>query len=408
MIYFSDIIYKKVVTEDGIPVGKLNDLVFCYTDIPYVTKLLVKPDRSLFKGKLYIPAKEVIKYNDKIVLRKNYTTSTLSNNELFMLRNLMDKQIIDIEGSKVVRVNDVAMQDTSDKKLTIASVDIGLTGVLRWIKLEKVYEKICRLLNKKPQINMLAWSEIQPLELGRGKVLLNTKEDKLKKLHPADVADYLESTNIKNIGKIVDTLDRNFASDVIAELNLNYQVALFHKFSSEKAGKILSQLDPDDAVDILSNLRANKRKNILEHIEPNKRSAIEKLLNYEDTQVGHYLTTNYAICYVYETAGNVISKLRKETSDLEYVRYIYALNENDQIVGAFSVYELLMQNSDTPVYKFMKQGLIVAHIHTPINTVFRKMIKYKLSALPVIDAQKKILGVIALDDIGELFIEQYE
>lgn len=406
MIYFSDVINKIVVTEDGITVGHLNDLIFCYTDTPYVTKLLVKPVRSLLREKLYIPAEDVVKYNARIIIKKNYTTSALSENELFMLRNLMDKQIIDIEGAKVVRVNDVAMQPGSDQKFMIVGVDIGFTGILRWLKLENVYEKMIRIIQRKPQVKLLAWSQIQPLELGRGKVLLNTKEEKLKKLHPADVADYLETTNIKNIRRIVDTLDREFASDVIAELNLNYQVSIFQKFPPDKAGKILSQLDPDDAVDILSSLKTAKRNEILKHIAPHRKNVIEKLLAYEDTQVGQYINTNYIVCYVYETAGQVVSKIRKETTDLEYVRYVYVLNENDQLVGAFSIYELIMQSSETPVYKFMKQKLIVIHIHTPLQTVFRKMIKYKLSGLPVLDDQKKIIGVVSIDDIGEQFIEQ--
>lgn len=407
MIYFSEIKNKKVYTEDNLYIGTVDDLVFCFTKTPYITKILVKPSKQLGQEKLFIPVHHLLRINNVIIVAKNYETSQLQENELFVVRNLVDKQIIDIEGNKIVRVNDVLLQKKNGTTILITGVDVGILGVLRWFGAENIMEKFLAFFGQQIASRFVAWSNIQPLELARGKVVLNIKQDKLQKLHPADLADYLESTNVKNIIKIIDLLDREFAIKVIAELNLNYQISLLKNLGFEKTIKIISLIDADEAVDILTQFSLRRRDAILKGVTKEKRHELESLLRFGTTSIGHYLNPDAVIVKSADTVISVTEKIKKEYADISFLLYVYIINNQDQLVGVFNLHELILQRPETPVYKFMTQNVIVVHLHTSLHTVFRKLIKYKLSALPVVQTDKKIIGIVTMDDVGEIFLDKF-
>jgi sporulation protein YlmC with PRC-barrel domain len=246
MIYFSDFKGKKVVTEDGVVVGKLEDAIFKAIEKPIISKLVI---RGINKDKLIIPTNFLLKINKVITIKKDFITAELEENELYLMRNLLDKQIIDLKGSKIVRVNDIAIQDKGE--LCVVGVDVGILGILRWLSLEKLVERFFNFFKIKLASNFLSWADIQPLELARGAVRLKIKDEKLKNLRPEDLADYLEQTNINNAKKLLKILTEKQAADVLGNLNLNYQLALIRHYKPEKVVRLLSFIDPDEAVDIL-------------------------------------------------------------------------------------------------------------------------------------------------------------
>ena len=392
MIYFSEIKNKKIYTEDNIFIGKLEDLVFRFTETPTLTKMLVHPNKNIAGAPFYLSFEHLKKISDKIFVAKNYKTSELAENELFIDKNLLDKQIIDILGAKVVRVNDVVIQNKSEQDYFILGVDTSFEGVLRWFGLDK-------FTPKEPEF--LPWSNIQPLELTQGKVVLNVQQDKLNSFHPADLADYLETTNVKNVTQIIDLLDKEFAAKVIAELNINYQTSLLHKLPIDKTAMLIELMDLDDAVDVLAEFSTKRREAILEKVDKKSRTELERLLSYDDTAIGEYLTPDFMSVFGTDTVSKVIEKIKKEGVETEFFRYIYVLNETEQLIGVFELHELFIQKSDTPVFKFMRQNLVVVHLNSSLQGSFRKMIKYKVSALPVIDNNKKVVGIITINDLGE-------
>lgn len=407
MLFFSEIRKKRVYTEDNVFVGFVDDLVFRYTETPYITKILVSPIRQLSREKLFIPLDYFIKINNKLVVNKNYGNVPLGENELFVLRNLMDKQIIDIQGRKVVRVNDVVLQNRNGNKYYIIGVDTGFLGMLRRFGLEKIIENAASFFGVHLVSSILSWSNIQPLELARGKVVLNLQQEKLSKLHPADLADYLEVTNLKNTLKIINLLDREFATRVIAELNLNYQISLLKRLGVEKTAKILSLMDSDEAVDVLTEFSPKRREAIWPYLDPKKRQELEELMKFSETSVGQFLTSEYFTVFSEDHAGYVIDKIHRETADMTFLPYVYVVNKNNQLMGVFNLHELILQRAETPVYKFMVQNINVVHLNTSLNTVLRKLIKYELFALPVVDKNKNMLGIVTIDDIGEVFLPNH-
>ncbi|MFA6016590.1 MAG: CBS domain-containing protein [Patescibacteria group bacterium] len=395
MLYFSEIVGKKVFTEDNIHIGYLEDLIFLVAENPIVTKIVIKDKTN---QKLIISTDYLQKINKHLTIEKEFLVSYLEENELYLVKNLLDKQIIDLKGNKVVRVNDVALQDK--EKLLIAGVDVGVLGIFRRLRIgADNFYKIASLFNIKLASQFLSWADIQPLELIRGNVKLRKKEEKLEKIRPEDLADYLEKTNVINARKFLKILDTEKAAEVIGKLNINYQTALFKNFHIDKAAKLISFLDPDEAVDVLLTLSKKKRDEVLEKLSPNIKAQIVHLLELSKEPIGALLTTEYLTVGPEDTVRQVIDKIKKETKDFSSLYSIYVVNNANQLTGVTSLQEILREDIDMPLYKFMTQNLIVIHVTTPVEIAMKKFLKYHLSSLPVVNQEKRMEGIVNFDDI---------
>lgn len=402
MLYFSELKGKRVYTEDKIFVGKLKDMIFQVSETPQITKFVI----GTTDDQVVVPAAFLKKMDGDMIISKNFQADKLDDNELYLVNNLLDNQIIDITGDKVVRVNDVAIQDKPG--YFIAGVDIGILGILRWFGLEEWVVRFLKKLRIKPTSQFLSWADIHPLELTRGHVKIKTEQTKLEKIPPEDLADYLEKTNVSNVSHVLNVLDEKVAAEVISNLNINYQTALFKQFPSDKAAKVMSRIDPEEAVDILLTLSRKKREKIMSFLGDQVYKEIEYLLGLSKTPIGGILSTEFLTIQSDDRVKEVIDRVQKTTGDFYSLHYIYVVNQENQLVGVFSLHELLLQSPETPVYKFMTQNLSVIHLSTPEVIVLRKIIKYKLNALPVVDKDRHILGVVTFDDVIDLFLKHYE
>ena len=401
MIYFSELKGKDVFTEDKIKIGKIEDLIFLASEKPNVSKLVVKDPTD---KRLIIPTSFLKKIHNSILIGKEFETSELVENELYLVKNILDKQILDLQGNKIVRVNDVLLQDKDG--FYISGVDTGLLGILRWLKLEKYFIKFSNYLHLNTSSSFLSWADIQPLELSRGQVKMRKDEKKLEKLRPEDLADYLEKTNVVNTNKILKMLDEKFAAEVIGNLNINFQTSLFKQFNPEKAAKIIELIDSDDSVDILLTISSKKRDQIIALLNSTKNKEILHLISLSKTPIGELISTEYFTVNPEETINDVINRIKIETADFSSLNSIYVLNKEKQLVGVFTPHELLLQDRDTPVYKFMIQNMIVIHLSTPVEISLKKMFKYKLATLPVVDSYKHILGVLTSDDAAKFMLNK--
>lgn len=401
MIYFSELQGKKVITEDKVQVGVLEDIIFLASENPSVTKIIV---RGASKEKLIISIEYIQKFNHPIIINKNYVVSSLEENELHLVKNLRDKQIIDLKGNKVVRVNDVAIQDKG--RLYVAGVDVGYLGLLRALRLEKPFIQFFSRFGIKLRSRFLSWGDIQSLELVHGAVKLKRQEEKLKRIPPEDLADYLEKTNIANAQKILKILDEKKAAEVIGSLNLNYRAAIFKNYKPEKAAHLLAYIDPDDAVDILLTLPSKRREQVLEKVNENQKKIYSHLIHYSTTEIGNILTTEYLTVSPEDLVREVIKNVKVETSEFASLHAVYVVNKKKELFGVFSLHDLLQQDLETPIYKFMTQNVVVLHLTTPAEIALKRMEKYRLSALPVIDNAHNILGIVTLTDLIELFLNK--
>lgn len=395
MLYFSELFGKKVFTRDRQYVGKLTDLMFLPNETPLVTKIVVKTSQ----GKDFlIPIQDVKKNGIGFVLGQNYKTEEKTNNEISLRNKLQNQQIIDIGGEKVIRVNDVVISDTPD--YAVSGIDVSLLGVFRWIGGVKFISKILNLF-KRPPSDFIPWSDLESSELVKGRIVLKSEKERLNRIHPADLAEHLEHANILNVLRSLRVMDEKLSARVVADLNLDFQREVFQRLLPENAGQILSLIPPDDAVDVLLSLDVQKREKILEYIQEGKKEKILYLLNHARTPIGHLMNTDYIVVPSDISAKLILAKVKKETQDFSEFLYVYAINNKHQIVGVCSLHELIAQKLDTPFYKFMNQNLILGRLTTPKEILLRRMIKYKIYGVPIVDENRKVLGVVSMQDIAE-------
>lgn len=398
MLYFSEVAGKKVFTEDNIFVGHLRDVVFRADDIPHITKIAVRVKRET----QLIPVTYIRTMNDVIVVQKRYEVEDLGENEMYVRTNLLDSQIIDIAGDKMVRVNDVAIQERP--RLTIAGVDTSLLGIFRWFGIEDIFNGIIAALPIRYTPRLLSWADIQTIELNRGHVKVKTEQTKLHKIRPEDLADYLEQTNIDNIRVVLKTLPIDRAADVVDNLNLNYQIELFRHENPVEAAKIMNFMDSEEVADVLLALPRKKRQRMIEALDKDVRDEIQYLLQISNTPIGDILSVDYLTVDSSAAASDVMRQVKRVARDYGDLIYIYVLNRQKQLVGVFSLRTLIVQNPSTPVYKFMRPQIEAVFLTTPVSVVWRKLLKYKLYVMPVIDEERHMLGLVQIDDVSEIMI----
>ncbi len=403
MLYFSGLKGKKVFTTEHIYLGKLIDVLFLGAETPLVTSLVIRKSND----ENMLISVDAVKGVDSIIdIDKEYATRLPHENELSIMRSVMDRQIIDIKGSKVVRVNDVAIQDKLGKSWYLTGVDIGFRGILRWFNLEKPTRPLYRFTGLESRPHFLSWAEFEPLELEKGKVQLRKDVDSLERLKPEDLADYLEQTNIRNVNKVVASLDEHYAAEVIEDLNANFQSALFRRFTSERAGKLIELIDPEDAVDILLTLPKQKRKDILNTLTEKKQKKLTSLLKVSGTQIGHLITTDFIHIKSNASVQDAFSVMKEKARDIEFTYYIYVLNDIDQLVGVINIAELFRKNLTMNISQFMQQDMVIVHVTTPLNIAIKRMLKYKIYALPVLDQNKQLIGILRFNDVAESVLKE--
>ncbi|MGE5041466.1 MAG: magnesium transporter MgtE N-terminal domain-containing protein [Candidatus Levyibacteriota bacterium] len=403
MIYFSELKGKKVF-QGHKTVGRLEDCLFLPSDPALITKIVVKKGRNVF---IY-PLEEVAKIGRDIKLKPSNRTEERSVYELSLLKNLLDKQIIDVKGGKVVRVNDVALQPGEGGTYYITGVDIGFRAILRWLKLEKASVPLYKAFRTYSHPHVLAWSDIEPLELARGNVQLKKEVQDLERMRPEDLADYLEKTNVSNVNEIITQLDDQFAADVISDLNVNYQMALFERFSSDKAAKFMTFIDPDEAADILLSLPDDKRKQILGLLPKRKKNELVSLLKYSKTPIGELINPEYIWVSETDSAKAGLEAVKKMITTSHFTSYVYVFNLENQLSGVIKLSDLITHAPQKRIKDFMNPDIIAIHLTTPKEITIKKMLKYKLYALPVVESSKKMLGIVMYDDLVEELLKSYE
>lgn len=393
MLYFSELRGKPVFAGQ-LSVGVLDDIVFKVSPAAPVTKLYVKKTNG---QKFFLPISFVSKLGDKIYVDVNFTPGELEENELFVGKNISDQQIIDVTGSNIIRVNDVVF--IQQPELHISGVDVGFLGVLRWFGIEEVISKLSRKVGLRILPKFLAWTDVAPVELARGKVVMKQADTKLKRLKPEDLAGHLDQTNIRNVRRIVSLFDDEYTAQVIKNLTGLTQTLLIKSFAPDRAAKVLAALETNEAVDILLTLTRHDRDKIINLLNQQDQHKIKRLMGLAKTPVGSIVSNEYVVVKPHTTASETLSTIRKMAADLADLLCVYVENDDNQIIGVFSLFELLIQPADRPVYKFMIQNPIVIHLTTPKEILIRRMIKYQLHVVPVVTEKGHIIGVVKVDDV---------
>ena len=323
----------------------------------------------------------------------------LQPDEIYMGKWLMDKQIIDTKGAKVVRVNDIKLfwlQSGQRKYLLPAAVDIGLRGLARRLGVEFLF--------KKRENHFVWWQSIQHLEEKTASLQLVSEKSQLDKLHPADLADILEDLDYKKRTDFIEDLDVETVAEAVAEMEADTQMEILEHLDSHQAAELLQEMPPDEAADLLGELTEEKSDELLKLMEPEEAQEVRELMGHAEGTAGALMTTEYIALPPELTVAEAFSRLRKLAAEAETIYYLYILGEDETLLGIVTLRDLLVAEPETRLQDLMQTRIISVLPEDSNEQVTELIDKYALLALPVVEEGGKLAGIITVDDVLEMLI----
>lgn len=332
-------------------------------------------------------------------------TYDLTEADLQLKRDVLDKQIVDVHDYRVVRVNDVRLE-RSNGSMFLVGVDTGMRGLLRRLGIEKVVDKATKRFRWRPHTHIIAWNDVETFESSAGRIRLRVPVEKLANLHPADIAKIIDELDPAQRTEIFESLDVETAAETLPEMDPAVQASVVDSLDEERAADILEEMDPDEAADVLGDLPPDRRHEILSEMGPDEAEDVKELLEYEDETAGGLMTTAFIDIGPDMTADQLINHLREVGPEAETIYYIYVLDESERLVGVISLRDLIIAQPETHVRDFMVTNVIHVHVDATIQDIAQTMEDYNLLALPVVDDENKMQGIVTVDDAMEKLLPE--
>jgi magnesium transporter len=399
-VYLSDLIKKPVKIPSGERIGKLKDIIVSSeTSYPVIKAISVKTsDKRLIN----VPWSYIDNMGIEIKLKTNLSSLKeykLKKHDIGLIEDVLDRQVVDIEDKKIRRVNDLKLSSTNDYYHVIG-VDIGIHGILKRLGLNRIATR----LGISSKEDIIAWKDVDALQSDYSKLKLKVPKQKIKKLHPADIAEIVDQLGLNESITILNSLDDEAAADTLEEVSPERQVILLEEMESERAAELLDEMSPDDAADLLADLPNEKAEELLNLMEPEESRDLRKLLEYPENTAGGVMTTEFAIVKEDLTAQQVLESLRVMAKDVETIYYIYVVSKNGDLVGVISLRDILLSEPNRKVYDFMQTDVIKVDVLEDQHEVAQKIAKYNLIALPVVEKEMKMKGIITVDDAIDIVL----
>ena len=414
MIYLSQLLGNPVYDSDGERIGRVSDLGIATGEVfPRVTALAVEgPGRTplMISWRKYVDAFDEDEVSLKVVAT-DIRFSYLQPDEVLIVRDLLNKQIVDTRGMRVVRVNDLKLSDTSSAQLRLLGAEVGSRGLLRSISpaLETVVCRAARALGHPIQERIIAWNYMDLLERDLSNVKLSVSHKTLDELHPADIADIIERLDPRLRGQVFAQLDEEMAADAMAELDDDELAAtLVSGMEDAAASRVLSEMDPDDAAELVSELDYERAEKLLSLMGVNDRAAISQLLGYREDTAGRIMTQEFVAIDERGTVADAVAALKALEEGFESVRYVYLVDDEKRISGVVTLLELLTSEPETPLATLATSEPITASPEDDQEDVAENIAKYNLLAMPVVDDEGHLLGIVTVDDALEVLQEEHE
>jgi magnesium transporter len=403
-IFISDVHKQPVLDQTGEEIGKLKDIVIGLGEpFPAVTALVVSSGRNIF----LLPWDSINLFNRRVIsvnhLLKDVHPSSVVPSDIMIFRDMLDKQIVDINGAKLVRVNDIKIGDVNGKMCLVAA-DIGLRGVLRRLGAERRGEQFLALFGYKLQNHLIGWHYLQSMEPKLTKLTLTVSRHKVAQMHPADLAEIISEASQKQRTAIFGSLDVETAAEALHELEPSVQANIIDEMSKDKASDILEQMPPDEAADVLGDLPEHKAQELINLMEKEEAQDVQELLEHEEDTAGGLMTTEYLAFPPDITVEDAIRELRLEAADVETVYYLYILDDNERLLGVVTLKDLILARPETRIREIMSAQVKTLPLNAKQKDVAEFISKYNLLAAPVVDEDKVLRGIVTVDDVVELLL----
>lgn len=401
MIYLSQVLGKPIYDVEGEKIASIRDVVVRYgdEDYPPVIGLVARYRRRDF----FVPWARIAKF-DETGARLNTDILDLRpfarrEGEVLLAKDVLDKQLIDVDGKRVVRVNDVQLIEVGDRWL-VTGADVGIHGFLRRLLPAGLYPN-------RP-VEVIDWADVGYLatDTPTAVVQLKNSKDKLSRLHPVEIAQLAESLSPIHRTEIVESLDDETAAETLEEMSTENQARILEEMDQERAADILQEMSPDDAVDVLVEMDEEKAKELLELMEEEEKAEVAELMPFRADTAGGLMTTEFVALPKNLTVAQAIARLREMAKTPNMIYYLYVVEEENswKLCGVISLRSLILADPTLPLEKVMRTQFQYAHPDDPAEEAARKIAEYNLLALPVVDEWGEINGIITVDDAMEILL----
>lgn len=436
MFYLSELINKRISDRQGNTVARIRDLVVELSDldtsaggsgdkqppdaeedeehrradVPVVKGMLARTSRK--HQPFFLPVSQVESLGSsgaRLVSPKlDLQAYEQREGEMLLARDLWDKQIIDLESYKVVRVNDVVLSGSAQAaepdqsnvgRWWVRGVDVGVGGLLRRLRLASL---VCKVMPRAAHPHIVRW---QHLDVFGSNVLggVPLKHKKLARLHPVEIARITDAVSYHQGAEIIASLDDTLAADTLEEIVTDRQTDIVEYIPEDRVADILEEMSPDEATDLLAELPAEKAGSLLEQMDQEDAEEVRHLMRYPEHSAGGIMTTDFVRVTPTKTISEVIEANKPVLMSADLIYYMYVVDSKEdadaeRLVGVITVRDLLVHDRDTPVGDFMLRDFLSVRPGEGQQEVARKMAEYNLLALPVVDRNDVLLGVVTVDD----------
>lgn len=404
MIFLSDFLRAEIVDSNQRRVGRVGDLIVRMADPFPVIDGVVLRGRG---AREVIPWAFVRSFEGKELAlktaRESLDRQPADEQATWLARDVLDKQIVDTDGHRVVRVNDLQLSPVKGS-LLLVGVDIGGRGLMRRLGLEDLGKSLAHAARRDWAQKLIAWDAVDTVESNLDSVKLRISHQKLAKMHPADIADVAERLSARQRDAIFASLNDEVAADTLQEMDAEDQVEVLERLDLERAADILEEMDPDEAADLLADLPDYQAEALLKKMREDEAEDVEELLAYEEDTAGGLMTTEYVTVTIDLTASEAIERIRELEPDAESIYYIYGVDRSENLIGVLSLRDLIVAQPKTPVADFMNRQVISVRLDDSARDVAEVIRKYNLLAVPVVDVDDHLEGIITVDDVMETLL----
>lgn len=400
MLYLSQVLGRPIRDLEGERVATVKDVIVRLgeDDHPPVMGLVARFGRREF----FLSRWRITELNEQGARlnsdKLNLKPFVRREGEVLLARDVLDKQLIDVDGKRVVRVNDVQLIEAAGD-LRVTGADVSLQGLYRRLAPGGFFG------TRKP-VEVLDWADVGYLATDAATVQLKSSSGKLARLHPVEIARLAEALSYHHGFEVVESLDDETAAETLEEMPAERQARILGNMDEERAADILEWMSPDEAADVLGDLPEEKAEELLGLMEDEEQADVAELLPYEDDTAGGLMTTEFVTLPHQLTVGEALARLREmaETPNMIYYLYVVEAENSWKLVGVIALRSLILADPAMPLAEVMRTEFQVAHPDEAADEVAQRIAEYNLLALPVMDETGDILGIITVDDAMEILL----
>ncbi len=412
MIFFTELQHLPTFDPRGEYLGRLVDLgVDPNQNALRIAVFLIKTPQKKF---LSVTSKQMqsisIRSAHTAVAQEQIRCCAPDESLLWVKKDVLDQQIIDVNNRKVVRVNDVDLDiEPTDghTELRIMGVNVGLAAAIRRLLQGAMAKHAIRRLTTRVPSKTIPWEFVSLIESDPARrVKLRISYDRLARLHPADIGDILEELSRDERKAVIESFDDETAAKALSEIPTHMQASLLESIPAEKAADIVEEMPPDEAADVLQEMPPESSAEVLADMEKGDAKDVRGLLGFEENTAGALMTTDFVVVGEEAAVEGAVEALRNFKGPIESIHGIHLINRTAVLTGAIPVARLLLFDPKKPLKELSVDPVISVEAHADKDSVIDLFHKYNLVSLPVVDEKSRLLGVITADDVIELVVSR--